>query len=841
MAYANALGEVTFAHANPYVNGVLDRQQIEALRALDPYAQDCWVCWGDRHMNQSGQPKMPIDPATMQVALTGEAALSGPFEVAVDRLEGDWVAGVGIMLKRVTPGTVALDFDHVRNAETGELSKTGAKLLRILEGCYVEVSPSGTGLRAIVCVPDLPQWLIDAKSEKAGKVQVNLAESGPDGKKEKIELFCPGGNAFVRMSGRLVEGHKAQVGGGGAAMELLDWVRNMHRATKPKAGQTFAPLSNPAPAGAGASSNKGKRDVWEQLEVYRGHPGWDVAKIAGLMRDGARKSTSEQFKNALADLKSGQENSEQDFYLYCEIVRRGAGSAADAVEVLHQLAGPGIRDKLKQRKDLQESEPVRAAQAVLQQIESKSEKRDLRNLSKSTWKNLPDAQGGGGGTTTEVEQSAGKNFTRNERGRIANTPGNGAIALSGDETAQGLFRYNLWTRAIEKLRNLQELHPDAERSLGSGIKEVTDVDVVLVKDFLSTKYGIQLDTGEAWEALTLASLKNQVDPLVDGFEALPAWDGVERVKTWLVDYWKVDDRGIEDYVSLAGQCFLVGAVNRAFEPGCKFDTALVIEGLLGAKKSSAFEVLADQIGKGLFTDQLQDVSDPKHIIEQTKGRFIVELAELAAVVRAKDAEPLKKALSANSDDARLSYDRATSKVPRRFVFVGTTNRSEYLSDGTGALARRIFPMRSLASGANQVDIQGLKLDGKQLWAEALHLYRKGALTYIRESEDARATYQWEKERQKRCIEGLYEEEARVAAYKIVKTPQLIGGLRAGGQVTVREAAEIAGIENLDSRSLGAFAKAMEHAGFVKARKLNGYQLYDVSPEMRQKILFGKED
>lgn len=55
MAYANALGEVSFAHATPYVNGVLDEQQIEALRALNPYAQDCWALYecitghGKRH------------------------------------------------------------------------------------------------------------------------------------------------------------------------------------------------------------------------------------------------------------------------------------------------------------------------------------------------------------------------------------------------------------------------------------------------------------------------------------------------------------------------------------------------------------------------------------------------------------------------------------------------------------------------------------------------------------------------------------------------------------------------------------------------------------------------
>lgn len=835
MAYANALGEVSFAHATPYVNGVLDEQQIEALRALDPYAQDCWVCWGDKIVNQSGKPKMPIDPATMRVALDGEVVLSGPFEAAVASLDGDWVAGVGIMLKRVTPGTVALDFDHVRNAETGELSKTGARLLHVLEGCYVEVSPSGTGLRAIVCLPDLPQWLTNAKNEKTGKVQIDLDEVGPDGKKVKIELFCPGGKAFVRMSGRLVEGHKAQVGVRGAAMELLDWIRHVYRAAKPKAGQTFPPLtSNPAPAGAGTSGRTHGGDVWEQLERYRGHPGWDVEKIVGLIRDGSRKN--ETLKNNLTDLKAGQENSEQDFHLYCEIVRRGAGSAAEAVEVLHKLAGLGMRDKLSKRKDLQQSEPERAARAVLQQIESRSESRDLRNLHRSTWKNLPDAQVGGVGATpaSEVEASAGKPFKRNERGRVANTPGNGAVVLIGDETSQGLFRYNLWTREIEKTRSMQDFHQDAERVLHSGVKELTDLDVVLVKDFLSTKYGIELDTSEVWEALTLASLKNQVDPLKDAFENLPQWDGIERIPTWLVDYWKVEDAGISDYVSAAGQCFLVGAVKRAFEPGCKLDEALVIESVYGGRKSTAFAVLADQLAPGIFSDQVRDISDSKHILEQTKGKFIIELAELVGMMRPKEAELLKNALSLQTDEARLSYGRAPTRIPRRFVFVGTTNRSEYLNDGTGALARRVYPVRSLASASSQIDIEGLQRDGKQLWAEALHLYRKGVPTFIQ--SDTKAHYQWVIEREKRCVAGLYEEEARVVAYKVVKKPTEVKGLKEGYyDLTASAAAEAAGVQ-FDPKMSSAFVKAMEHAGFIKTRKLDGYQMYAVSNNMRHKIL-----
>ena len=68
-------------------------------------------------------------------------------------------------------------------------------------------------------------------------------------------------------------------------------------------------------------------------------------------------------------------------------------------------------------------------------------------------------------------------------------------------------------------------------------------------------------------------------------------------------------------------------------------------------------------------------------------------------------------LSRQSNRGRMAYDRVTSEVSRECIFVGTTNDAEYLKDHTGNL--RFWPTK-----VNNLDIEALRRDVDQLWAEA---------------------------------------------------------------------------------------------------------------------------
>jgi predicted P-loop ATPase len=128
----------------------------------------------------------------------------------------------------------------------------------------------------------------------------------------------------------------------------------------------------------------------------------------------------------------------------------------------------------------------------------------------------------------------------------------------------------------------------------------------------------------------------------------------------------------------------------------------------GTDKSTALETLA--VNRDWFTDHLPLNADPKLVIEQTAGKWIVECSELAGMKRG-DIDRLKTMLSRNTDRARLAYARQPTERTRQFVCFGTTNELEYLKDLTGN--RRFWPVR-----VRRFKIEALRRDRDQLWAEA---------------------------------------------------------------------------------------------------------------------------
>ncbi len=192
------------------------------------------------------------------------------------------------------------------------------------------------------------------------------------------------------------------------------------------------------------------------------------------------------------------------------------------------------------------------------------------------------------------------------------------------------------------------------------------------------------------------SVRDYLDALV--------WDGVPRIDRWLVEYAGVED---SSYIRAVSRAFLVAAVRRVRQPGCSFDTMLVLEGAQGTGKSSALRILA--ISDDWFTDDVSMGS--REVIEATAGKWIVEMSEIEGMGQG-DVAALKAFLATRTDQARPAYQREVVKVPRQFVIVGTTSASEYLKDSTGN--RRFWPVHV----GRSFDLDRLRADRDQLWAEA---------------------------------------------------------------------------------------------------------------------------
>lgn len=217
------------------------------------------------------------------------------------------------------------------------------------------------------------------------------------------------------------------------------------------------------------------------------------------------------------------------------------------------------------------------------------------------------------------------------------------------------------------------------------------------------------------------------------------WDGTPRIDTWLIRHAKarVDQAEQEEYVKAISAVVLIAAVRRVRQPGAKFDELLVLESGQGQFKSSALRTLCPN--DTWFSDDLPLNADSKVVIERTRGKWIIEASDLSGM-RVAQIENLKSMLSRQVDSARLSYDKLTTEYPRQWIAIGTTNSHVYLKDTTGN--RRFWPLR-----VNQFNIETLRHERDQLWAEASHREQLGESIRLPASLYAIAELQQERRRE----------------------------------------------------------------------------------------------
>ncbi|MCK1517280.1 hypothetical protein IVB22_33210 [Bradyrhizobium sp. 190] len=232
-------------------------------------------------------------------------------------------------------------------------------------------------------------------------------------------------------------------------------------------------------------------------------------------------------------------------------------------------------------------------------------------------------------------------------------------------------------------------------------------------DLAATEYvqiaGIPTKVSTTAQAVELVARERPFHP-VQEYLGHSEWDGKHRLRSMFAAYFGTAD---DKYVANVGSSFMIGAVARVFNPGCKHDHVPIIEGPQGIGKSRALKILFGDF----FCDEIGDLGS-KDAAMQLPGVWGFELAELDAYSRA-EAGRIKAWVSRTTDRFRPPYGTRVIELPRGCVFVGTTNNDSYLKDETGN--RRFWPVR-----ASRLDLAGLERDRDQLWAEAYRLYTGGA-------------------------------------------------------------------------------------------------------------------
>lgn len=300
--------------------------------------------------------------------------------------------------------------------------------------------------------------------------------------------------------------------------------------------------------------------------------------------------------------------------------------------------------------------------------------------------------------------------------------------LGNDEQWHGVIAYNAFTESVVTVK--PPPWSDIDRPTDASCGEWTEEDTTRAAAWLSRheEYSLRVQGKAVDEAVAVIAKRNLFHPVRDWLRTLQ-WDGTARIDEVFPTYFGARD---SEYARAIGSRFLISAVARVERPGCKVDNTVVLEGPQGIGKSTAVRVLA---GDAFFFDTPITFGD-KDGYQSLRGKWIGELSELEAFNRA-EATAAKAFLTASVDHYRPSYARKARDFARQCIFVGTTNSREYLRDDTGN--RRFWP---LPCGA--IDLEGLRRDRDQLWAEAHARYLAGERWHV-DSNELRALCEREQE------------------------------------------------------------------------------------------------
>ncbi len=209
------------------------------------------------------------------------------------------------------------------------------------------------------------------------------------------------------------------------------------------------------------------------------------------------------------------------------------------------------------------------------------------------------------------------------------------------------------------------------------------------------------------EAVSMAAFERRFHPVQRYLRSL-RWDGARRVDRMAALYLGAPDPLSARMV----RNWMIAAIARALEPGCKVDNVLVLlSPRQGLKKSMFFDVL----GGAWYVDSKIDIGDRKGLLT-LHSAWIYEWPEVDHVMARKLDSEIKAFVSQRVDNFVPPYGRGSVTVPRSCILGGTTNEEHFLRDPTGS--RRWWIVRV----AGKIPVSQLRRERDQLWAEALELY-----------------------------------------------------------------------------------------------------------------------
>lgn len=255
-------------------------------------------------------------------------------------------------------------------------------------------------------------------------------------------------------------------------------------------------------------------------------------------------------------------------------------------------------------------------------------------------------------------------------------------------------------------------------------REWADQDDLSIVMHIQREVGISRITREiVAQAVLVVAHKKQRHCVREWMDSL-SWDQTQRLEHFFPDHFGAESN---PYTAAVGRNFWIGLAARIYEPGCKVDNMVILEGAQGIGKSQALKVIAAD----WFAEMHESATNPKGFSEILQGKALIEISEMDSFDRA-EVNRVKQAITCQSDRYRPSYGHRAQDHKRQCIFVGTTNRDDWNRDETGA--RRFWPIACIG----EVNLEMLRANREQLFAESVSRYKAGEPHWLMPDEQTKA-------------------------------------------------------------------------------------------------------
>ena len=198
--------------------------------------------------------------------------------------------------------------------------------------------------------------------------------------------------------------------------------------------------------------------------------------------------------------------------------------------------------------------------------------------------------------------------------------------------------------------------------------------------------GIDCSKNKAADAFERIAEENAYHPVINYLDTVARQIAPIDIDNLSVRYFGTSNPLYDTFLKKT----LIAAVARVYEPGCKHDTTLVLQGEQGAGKSSFFDVL----GGEWFDDSMGDGRAKDDLIVLHKS-WLQEWGEIERVFSKRQAGELKAFLARRTDTFRPPYGRTALEFPRHSIIVGSVNDCQFLVDSTGNRRYWVVPIEEI--------------------------------------------------------------------------------------------------------------------------------------------------